>query len=61
MNLQRINPSFIVYILGAMLLGYFYSDVKQALGGKLLFLAAVIAYLLVLRYIGMLVSKKLNM
>ena len=58
MNLKSINPSFIIYIVGVILLGLFYGEVKQSLGGKLLFFVCVVVYLLALRLIAELVSKK---
>ena len=58
MNFKNINPSFIVYIVGVMLLGLFYGEVKQSLGGELLFFVCVVAYLLALRLIADFISKK---
>lgn len=57
MNFKNINPAFVVYIAGIVLLGLFCNDLKQALGGKLLFFSVVIGYLLVLRLIGHFLSK----
>jgi len=42
----------IVYLIGVSLLGVVYQPVKAALGGGVLFVSAVVGYLLLLRLIG---------
>ena len=46
------SPRFVVYAVGVLLFGLAYEPVKQALGGEWVFVAAAIAYLLVLRALG---------
>jgi len=58
LNLKSINPSFVIYIVGVILLGLFYGEVKQSLGGKLLFFVSIVAYLFALRLIAEFISKK---
>ena len=43
---------FAVYLVGVIVLGIFYAPVKSALDGGVLFVLAVVAYLLVVRMIG---------
>jgi hypothetical protein len=43
---------FAVYIFGVIVLGIFYEPVKLALGGGVLFVLAVVVYLLAVRLIG---------
>jgi len=43
---------FAVYIFGVIVLGIFYAPVESALGGGVLFVLAVVVYLLMLRLIG---------
>ena len=53
-----IRASAIVYLVGVVLLGLFYEKVKRETGGGALFVAAAVAYLLMLRFIGFLVEKR---
>lgn len=53
---MNLNVQFVIYLLGIVLLGLFYAPVKAALGGQWLFLLSVIGYLLVLRFLGVLVA-----
>lgn len=53
------SPQFVVYAVGVLLFGLAYEPVKQALGGQWMFVAAAIAYLLVLRVVGALVARAL--
>lgn len=48
-----------MYAVGVLLFGLAYEPVKQALGGQWMFVAAAIAYLLVLRVVGALVARAL--
>ena len=43
---------FLIYLLGVILLSAAYPQLKSALGSGVLFVSFVIAYLLVLRFIG---------
>ena len=43
---------FVVYRVAVIVLGIFYAPVKSALGGGVLFVLAVVAYLLVVRLTG---------
>ncbi len=43
---------FAVYLLGVILLGAFYYPLKAALGGGVLFVLAVVVYLLLVRLAG---------
>lgn len=54
-----MKPSlqFIIYVLGLIPLGLFYEPIKEALGGRWLFLAFGVAYLVGLRLIGSLVAR----
>ena len=51
------SPQFVVYAVGVLLFGLAYERVKQALGGEGMFVAAAIAYLLVLRAVGALAAR----
>jgi tellurite resistance protein TehA-like permease len=55
---KKVNPSLYVYLLGIILLGATYELVKSALGGEVLFVCAVVIYLLALRLIGDFISRK---
>jgi len=55
---ESTNPSGVVYLVGIFLLGTCYYQVKEALGGGVLFVIAAIIYLAVLRLIGDFVAKK---
>jgi hypothetical protein len=48
----------IVYLVGVMLLGFFYEPVSSALGGEWLFVGCVLVYLVALRWIGTLIAKR---
>ena len=54
---MKPSPQIIVYCAGIVLLGLFYGQVKAAVGGGVLFLATAIAYLVVLRLIGLLLAR----
>jgi hypothetical protein len=51
------SPQFVVYAVGVLLFGVAYERVKEALGGEWMFVAAAIAYLLLLRAVGALVAR----
>jgi tellurite resistance protein TehA-like permease len=55
---NKVNPSLYVYLVGIIVLGSTYEIVKSALGGEVLFVCAVVIYLLALRLIGDFISRK---
>ena len=55
---NKVNPSLCVYLVGIILLGATYELIKPALGGGVLFVCAVVIYLLALRLIGNFISRK---
>ncbi|MCX9158607.1 hypothetical protein OPU71_21040 [Niveibacterium sp. 24ML] len=55
---MKLSLSIVVYLLGVVAFGLFYAQAKAALGGKLLFLLASVAYLVALRFVATWVGKR---
>jgi hypothetical protein len=56
--MNKANIEFIIYLIGIAPLGLFYSTIKEVLGGKLIFLCAVIFYLIIIMFSGKFIAKK---
>lgn len=54
---MKPSPQVTVYMVGIALLALFYVPISAALGGKWLFLACAVAYVIVLRVLGNLLAK----
>ncbi|MES2958038.1 MAG: hypothetical protein V4792_07610 [Pseudomonadota bacterium] len=55
---MRRNIEFIVYLVGAVLLGLSYPWLEQALSSRLLFFALGLLYLVALRLIGRALARR---
>lgn len=58
--MNSLRSPFVVYLLGLLPLGIFDEPVKYILGGGAVFFLAALVYLLFLRGIGWLVSRRSN-
>jgi hypothetical protein len=56
----KINPEYIVYLVGIAPLGFFSQQIEALADSKFLLLLLVVVYLLALRLIGRLVVKRVS-
>ena len=56
---MKINPEFIVYLVGTAPLAFFSQQIQALVDSKLLLLLLVVIYLLALRLLGRFVVKRL--
>lgn len=54
------SPEAVVYLLGAMLFGFFYEPLKASFSSSWLFVVAAVAYLCLLRGIGWILQRVLK-
>ena len=57
-NRNTFNPGFAVYIVGVVAFGLGYGKAKELISSDLIFIGGAIFYLLFLRVLGGLVSRK---
>jgi hypothetical protein len=58
MKINEINPSFLIYMLGIVILGISYEFLKRSFDESWWFVGLAIVYLLALRLIADLVTRK---
>ena len=60
MSFMKPSPQFIIYLVGVILLGFFYEQVNSAIGNHWLFFGGLIAYLVALRVLGAAIAKSIS-
>ena len=55
---NKLNPSWLVFLIGILVFGDFYYEVKEYLGGRWLFLFVAVAYIAGLRFFADVIAGK---